>query len=51
MRWNILLPVGEGTASLRALVLPGILYHFIDSGKRIVTSWLWLNSEVLPELV
>ena len=48
-RWNILLPVGEGTASLRTLVLPGILEHLVDSGEVIVTSWL--NSEVLRELV
>ena len=44
-----LLPVGEGTASLRALVLPGILEHFIDCGEGIVTSWL--NSEVLLEFI
>ena len=28
--WNILLPVGEGTAMLRDLVLPRILEHFVD---------------------
>ena len=30
MRWNILLPVGEGTAMLGNLVLPSILEHSVD---------------------
>ena len=29
-RWNILLPVGEGTVTLRNLVLPRVFEHFVE---------------------
>ena len=36
--WNILLPVGEGTAILRTSVIPGIPEHSIDEFKWMLTS-------------
>ena len=43
--WNILLPVGEGTAMLRDLVLPRVLENFVDILEWIESSFL--NVEVL----
>ena len=39
MRWNILLPVGEGIATLRNLLLPRVLEHSVD-----IVEWVDTNS-------
>ena len=40
MKWDILLPVGEGTVMLGNLVLPSILEHSLDILKWVETSSL-----------
>ena len=34
--WNILLPVGEGTAPLRAFMIPRTLEHHVDKLERML---------------